>query len=1030
MRNSILKRDVTSLFAGTTWRAMFIASALVSVVAAQGDGNSGQGSLPKAPDGQKAGAGKVLGLPTPARDKTDRSSALVIGRRRDQGEGPAAAATLPKDGELALVGFIEALNSTKELADAELVAEYSLLTVDERRRLIARAHRLSDRAISRLARVWRSLVEREAAPALVTVLHSRTLGKDTTQIVDHAFFLLGADAKLVALDALRSNNKVLRSVVGDRLPAMLSADDLPQLRVLLDHEDQGVRLAALSVLAKYCGEHPEVDLAPLTACLRHRDGAVRAQAAVALGGAGGRAIAALMPIVEAQTDGPEWFLATLLLAKRELTSDVPVLPAIAVQRLGRSRYDGRLFARTVASVVAGLRLFDDPASLRDKASGFSDLTPQEIVSGLVNVTDVSTYYPELGVCHDAALLALRLLTGMDFAADHKRWSRWWNDVRADFVPLTADAGLSAETAAQSRMLILEGERLETVLIGAQAAEPASVRNAFVARLEETQLLELVSKLRERGLFDVSQRIREGQGAVEARSIVLETPHGRARDAFPRNDSLRLATFKRVIDETVARESWQQFCPPDLNGTARRDWWIEQERRFAEAKTDAQRRGHEIELALRVLPDPTLEPQVRANAIERLVATCERGDATLPDRASEVLLPLVTSKDINADDRQRILRVLAHTKAETPTILSAMAGLTNVEIRARLVDLFAIRGEDALVAALRHDASTVRACAASEAGRAGNDRLSALLIAGLRDEDWDVRRRCAESLGDLRDETAKAEILRLINDDEALVRHAALLASAKIGGPGVFEVLLSATAPGKPGDRLAAVRGLAMLDEPRAASALVAIAAAHLQEPLGLQAIRGLEDRSNLGLRNEVRRWLESSDDPLLRQSFTFLLGEMGDAVVAPSLLGMVERGESSMRACMILAQLSGLDHCSRRERVALYRAWIESFAKEPVSVRLVNALAEARIESRFERALANPDDRLGLIDELGRLITDTSEDQWAIRALAAQALREFTGRDYGPVRRDTSLLDRRAIVERYRAHVDAKESNEASDGRR
>ena len=1010
-------------------RQVFLASLCIGVAtarpghAAQGQQNGGV-PKPELPAGQQAGAGKVLGLPTPARDKASREGALVIGTRRDQ-DGALEVATLPKDGELALVGFIEALNSRKDLADAELVAEYSLLTEDERRRIIARAHRLSERAVVRLARVWRARAERDGELGLVTGLKSRSLGKDTVGVVDDAFFLLGADAKLVGLDALTNANRVLRDVIVQRLPTLLGNEDLPRLRMLLDHKDQGARIAALEVLARFLVDKPGEDLASLTACLRHTDGALRAQASTLLGEMGDRAVAPLQALVEAQTDGPEWFLATLLLARREVVVPDRLLSEKALQRLGRSRYDGRILARTVATIVAGLRLFDDATTLRDKTSGFSDLAAGDIVANLIQVTDVSKYFPELGVCHDAARLALRLLTGMDFGSDNKRWQRWWSEASHDFVPLTVDAGFDAAAAAKSSLEVFDGEAVASVFLGPEAAEPKLVSGAFVARLEATDFFDLVSKLRERGLFDVSARLSEAKTIVEARAIVLATASGRSRDAFPRHESLRFATFERVLTEVIDREAWQAFCPRDLEGVARRDWWREQRRRFAEAKSDAERRTHEIELALRVLPEPDLDPAILEQGIGRLFAELSRADAALPTRTSEVLLGFAGRKELEPQLRERVFAILARTKAETPVLLTAMRGLPNLELRARLMDVLSARGEDALVAALKHDAPELRASAASEAARRGSPRIRALLIAGLRDEDWDVRRRSAESLGLLGDQAARTEVLRLVADPDALVRHAALLAIARIGGPGAFDVLLRATGPGQPGDRLAAARALSILDEPRAASTLVAIAAAHLEEPLGLQALRGLEDRSNPGLRAEVRRWLESSDNPLLRRSFTFLLAEMGDAAVAPSLLAMLERGESATRACMLLAQLSGLDYCSRKERVGLYRTWIESFAAESLGRRLIQAFTEAGIPNRLEGILANSTSRTELVDELGRIVIEASDEQWAARALAGHALREFTGKDFGAVRREMRVTERRGLVERYRAAVLAA----SNDGR-
>lgn len=972
-----------------------------------------------APRAQKPGAGKVLGFPNSRKDS--KNSGLILGSRRPkrQARSVPPRASEPADGELAMADFVEALGSKKTFADAELVAEYSLLSSGERKRLIARAHRLSTRAVTRLSRVWRALPEREAAPALITILKSRKLGKHTGTIVDNLFFLLGADAKLVAVDCLANRSKLLRTTVTWHLPRLLAVEDLTRVRSLLDHKDQGVRLSALHALAACLDEQRGEALTPLASCLRHSDGAVRAGAAQLLGERASRAVSALKPYVALDPDGPEWFLAALLLSQREVVSDDRLLPVPALRRLGRARYDARLLRRTVSAIVAGFRLFDDPESLKDRSSGFADLDPREIIDGLVALTDVSTYYPELGVCNDAALLALRLLTGEDFAGDHRRWKAWWATQRADFVPFAAKVAMDAQRLGRARVIVRDAARELYVFYGAEAPELESFDGLSV-RLENEAMVALVEKLRTRGLFDLEQRFAESRGVGETRSIELDLGAQRARDAFPSMKSLRFKTFAGVFASEGERESWQRYCPRDLQAGQRRAWWVEQQRRFASADGAGGRRKHEIELLLRELKK--LDARERPLALERLLRESKAPDAQLDERAARTLVDFVTSSEARATKEERAMafETLARTKAtKTELVLGALAQQDLMAVRESLAQLLAVRGVDALLLALGHDAPRIRAAAAADASRFKDARVVTSLLATVRDADWDVRRRAIESLGKMSATTARSEIVRAMKDEEPLVRHASILAIARLGGKGAFELLVRAAGPGLPGDRLAAVRGLSMLRDARAGSALVGIAAAHLGQAMGLQALRGLENRSNPSLRAEVRRWLESSDDPALRESFTFLLGEMGDVSVVPGLIGMVERGTKSRRACLALAHISGIDNCGRPDRVARYRKWFENFGSEAAPIRLLHALAESKLENGIEAALTPDASPFALVDELGRLVVEAPDRAWPIRGLAANLLREVTGEDFGTVRRGTRLGVRRGIVERYRQAVRA-----------
>lgn len=320
----------------------------------------------------------------------------------------------------------------------------------------------------------------------------------------------------------------------------------------------------------------------------------------------------------------------------------------------------------------------------------------------------------------------------------------------------------------------------------------------------------------------------------------------------------------------------------------------------------------------------------------------------------------------------------------------------------------------MLVALRHKSRNIRAAAATEAAQVGNAATIRALITLLDDADWDVRRRACESCGKLRVTEAHAKIAALLGDPTPHVRQAALTAIARIGEKGAYELLVRALGPGEPGDRLAAVRGLTLLRDPRAGFALVQIAGGHFGSPLGLLALQGLRSRGGAALRGRVSALLQASDNPKLRREFVFLLGEMGDISVFKELLRLVATGDSAVRSCRLLAGIVGVDWCGRRDRVKLYREWYAINAGASVQRRFIAAIAAAGIDSGLTEGMLVPSARSEVVDKVADVVVQTPDPHWALRVLGANVLRVLTGQDFGAVRRSSDVGGRMVIAERYR----------------
>ncbi len=986
------------------------------------------------PQKGQPGAAKVIGLPKSKGDERLRARALVLPKRQllqktnatvQPRQAQGQRGDLPITGPAAMGDFVASLMSDKKLSTAELVAEYSLLSPTEQAALSHRAHRLPDDAVVRLARVYRTLGERQGAQPLLVVLHSRRPGRGCSELVQHVLFLSGERSRMIALELLQNKYKKIRAAAGSALVGMMERTDVPHLRALLENKQQGTRVSALSVLARWLDANPAETVDPLLRCLRHRDGYLREQAARHLAKRGDAVVPLLLPLVENPPDQESWFLAALLLAKRELIQKKDLLPATSLIHLARHRLGAVPMQKAVAAIIAGMRMFRDPEGFAKTGGSLGAATDAEQMQGLLDVAHVRSYYPESPLCQDWALSVLRLLTGKDFAADHRMWRAWWSDAKKrGFEVLRMAPRLEANVVAQTRFVYSVGNKEQLWLLGRDAIEPARDRGGLRLRLADVELVTLLTKLSVDGLFDLTLRLKENARRAERFTMLVEGPGGRSMDGFADDRSLRLLVLRRTLDRCVARQAWQEYVPVRLDDAGRRNWWIGQSRALAGMKTDVDRRRHVIDLALAALP--MLSPPARQRALERLL-TEARGKDGLPDKAQlPQLFSLAEGTVVTRSEKCSLFEVLARIDESPFTrVLDGIGKLAPEDVTPVLRRVIAVGSLDRMLLAMRHANGEIRAAAAGEAVKVDLPAARTHLVTMLADPSAHVRQRVAEACGRLRMAAARSDLLKLFEDEDQFVRHASLVAIARIGGKQAYETLLAKVGPGKPGDRLHAVRGLAMLPDPRAADALVDIAVAHYGTNVGMMALQGLRNRGGSALRQLVLRHLQAAEDPAVRRELVFLLGEMQSPIVFAQLLNLLEKGDSPGRCCQLLAGISGVDYCSRRDRVKRYRSWMEVSKDQSPATWLVNGLKRDGIATSLAPEKLVIGAPAAVIDELCRLVDELPDRRWAIRALAASTLREVTGQDYGAVRRSTGMGARQAMTERYRQFVQKRDAKKA-----
>ncbi|GEM_PF-6249293 len=936
----------------------------------------------------------------------------TTGKKRDGileggGQGAKALAMARSGG---IDAFLQALVETRAPTVEECVARYSLLSEKDRRDLEVKAYRLPPKGVARLARLWAALPEPRGLPVLHALLRGRDLGSSTSTVVRALLDLSGPRARAAAFSLLESDRKRVRGAAELHLAESPRGEDLERLTALCRHKSKGTRLAALRLLGRWLREDPDLDLRPLAALLKHGDPAMRALAVRILASIGVRAVPALKPWVAKGLRTEASRLAALLLSESELRSGQALLPDEVLAAGLELRRAGRPFDRQLAAILAGTRLFLDPeVSLHGRDGGAQD--PRRVCEDLVRAVEVRSFFTEMPLCHRMIVLRLRLLSGEDFGIDHLRWSAWWKETKHGFLPFRKDAPDEGPALDRSFLVYRESGKPRFVLIGPETEESAVPGAPIRFRLTRSAMGKLRRDLELRGFLNLAARLEETADLPETAKMDFVWASGRCRDGFTGKDSLRLRSLLGVCEEVLEREAWQDFAPRNLSASARLQWWRRNEGDLGGRLEDPRRRSRVLDLCIDAFG--SLEGAARRRALGLLLEESRDPARLLDTGRAKRLLEAATKTSIRGEDLASLMEVLAQT-AE-PGIFAFLLDLLDANpelgIRDRLARLLALSDERGIEIALRHSSAAIRAAAAAEAGRLRGPRIRELLVESLKDEDPEVRARAAESCGRLGDPAVLEPLSARLGDRDDRVRHATMVALGRLGGKGVYETLWKASSERKAGDQLFAVRGLSLLDDSRVGEGLLRIAIAHYPKPVGLQALQGLRGRGGPDLRRALRKSLDGVRAGPLQRELLMLLGEMQDPYVFPRILSFLASGTATLRACRILADISGVDHCDAKNRVERYQAWWNEHAKDGPARWFLDALEAEGFRTDLTPAVLAPGAGLRVVRELARVLEKARSK--SLRRMALRWLRETLWTDLGGLSPEATLGERQALAERY-----------------
>ncbi|MEZ5989411.1 MAG: HEAT repeat domain-containing protein [Planctomycetota bacterium] len=999
-----------------TFRALGLGLLLAAAVGAQ---DSGLG-IPKP---QQPTPGPVVDKDRPGKlklpGKVEGQEPVEPEEGAAKGKDHPLLAELPAD-RPALRSFVEALLSSEKIGTQEYLAMFELLDQGDMARMKLLLRKLPLWAEARLCQVYAVHEQGKLVlPLFLARLRQVTYGRYTGSVVESVLLMSGGQAIPVGLELLSSSKAQVRAAAVDSLRKRQSLLTVEQLLPILEDDSKSTRAAACELMIDVLASRPEASVQPLVDCLFHQDGQVRTLAAKGLGDLMPRPLEGLLAIVGRPADEEGWYLATMLVALREMLAGKDLLSAKVVDSLEAVPPSAPALTRAVSAVVRGMRLYRTPELQQARQRSIDGSTPKDLIEDLLDAFDAKRWFPEYPVCHEACQGMLTLLTGQAFGADQVRWRAWWEKARTDFVPFCHQVRLGEDNLAQARLVYVVQGRVELCILASAAPEPQGSDQALRIRLEDDAFAQLDESLKARGFLDLEARYEARKGTSADRVLRVEVDGTRSQDVFRGAEEPRLLRLLGLLDRVRAEQLWQQFLPPDLSGDELRAEW----RRNAAALAGLEGRDRQLHvLELCVSSLAKLEGDRRRPALGWLIEQARTEPALLDGRPGDELLALAADRSFPPADAQVLLEALAPGAGEQRfgRMLEILSERGDLELVTSVPKLVALSDPERLLQVLRHEDPDLRAIGAAQAAVLRHPRANELLLGLLADEQAFVRAAAAQSCGRLLLAQARPKLLALATEGNPVVRQAALLSLAQLGGPEVLRALAQGTADAELGVRVAAIRGLAVLGGLEAAKVLLDIAEAHFPEDLSLYALQGLSERGGGALRSEVRRRMTRQIPSTLQMELTFLLGEMQDPdpSVFEKVLAEFKLGRSSSRCCRILAGISGRDFCGRPDRAQRYDDWFRVERDRGQAQWFLSALRDEGTRTTLTDSDLIGGTKLATQLELCRLLEEVTP--WQLKALAAHFLREQTGEDYGTVKPDTSTGAVTAMAERYRSFAQAK----------
>lgn len=839
------------------------------------------------------------------------------------------------------------------------------------------------------------------ADELLFQLLSRPLGNATRAALVTLVAMLGEGADQALRECVRSRVTGVRRHAAELLAPRLRPEDLPFADALTREPTLDLQMRGVELLAAIGSTEAVERLVELLA----KDPALAGGAASALVRVGAPARAPLRRALGTPVADRTPLYAAFVLGELPGAGSGAGVPEEAAAVLWPRLRDGELLNRCLAAVPLADLVHRGAAVAVDDGERL-------LVEALLDVVAPQRFVPNLDLLRRPAEQRLLQLTGrMEATTDARSWRPFWEQRRASYVGLRADLAIADDVVPRVRLTLQQdGQNVRLSGVDAGAVEAAKDTVEFV--LTTVEMRDLLAQLRAAGFPGSS--VAPPTDLPRTRSLLVEVDGRRALRQAVAGD----AAFDRLVaavQQTVVAQGWQQLRAADEDLLA---FWREESAWLA-ANPDPVVRGKR--LAARIVRCwPGWSGGQRTQALQQLLTHPQRQEL-LDAATAELGLAMLRSQANLLDLDLRLLEVLAAVPGD-PVWRSALqlAATHPGGGRAAVRAVFAVLGEDAVLASLQDQDPVVRRVGIDEVVAMRDGRAHARLVELLRDADPEVRRGAAYACGALRIQAASRALVAVVIDESTTpeLRRDGMVALGRTGGELAFQVLQGALTAPDQADRAAALQALGDLHEPRAANLLADFSVLLQGQELGRLAAASLQRQPARLAVPAMRAQLAVVRDPTVRAGLVQSIAAHQDPEILPELIELMRQPRHGAVAAALFSSTTGVelvDTAGSGSYSDQAMLWFQANRQSPQWQWLLDALQKAEVPTTLTpERLQGPVDP-GVVTELARLLVAAPAPR--LWPLCAAVLRSLTGEDYGAVAAHSSEVQRAELAERYRVHA-------------
>jgi HEAT repeat protein len=846
----------------------------------------------------------------------------------------------------------------------------------------------------------------------------------------------------------------VRSAAQKHLAAVAGADLLPLLAKPLASKRADTRKRALELVSG-------VDGSAATELLLERIADPSASVAgAAVDGLAARPDPDLDAKLIGQAFRERWILrpgacALVAIVEREDRTLKPILDETRVEALLAGLQSGDPFlSGTCAAALAGI-------GFRSRDAGSTTWLDQDVVDRLVSAVSGHVFHSDLPLLQSPALRRLELVSGQGIGADGPRWVTWWLSAREGFLAHRAWLTVAPEDASRIRLAYKQAgsDPRDFLLVGPESDDgaPSSSGSTEVVRLSPAEARDLVGALAREGIFGPERLpgLRGLRGAGERTlEVAIGAGAGAVHGARGKGFVFGAGQDEDWFDRTVAlakeledRGRWQRYPDPSRQAT-RADLWKEQSGWWSEEHGAVERALRLKQLVLVALP--SLAGPARERAIGELERLYSAEKVAEPADYAPLYRAL-TGEAYWAESARRLLALtLAAARAPgavgaappqgdgaapaatadrgparppareiAPEQAKALVDLLVEKLStappAELARVFVCGGPEFASRMAADPRPAVRAAAARALGEspsgepapAPSPETVATLMRLVGDKEEPVEVAAVESLGRLRVESARTELLVRARLGTPDVRAAALRAVGKLGGELVLDALALGAASADVQVRTAAAWGLADLRDPSSAPLLIGMLGQGEQSPTTEPARAGLLAMGSSAWTELLR--VVHSPTHRARRDAALLLSRQCVPEAASPMIAILSSDPRDEHVASELAVLTSVDLRGEPDPASAWWAWWDTVVHDDGLAWFLSALSRAGATPPAKEAFAGAgrrEARLFLLEVLGR-----KEPHFVERA--RRELGRMLARDLGPL--PLRGAERSAWIEALRA---------------